>query len=181
MWKKRDEVLDALHGMDAAVQAAVVQASAVFFRTDSVGEEVAIVTAEYDGTPAGFGAAVKTLERDPTLLALGTHLHVNDVLRNMNSGSMFLDLALDSVDGIVLQRIGRHIVRINRRGGTAASVGRTLFIELNDWRQRAADVVRSLKGTAADHTIAFLTAIGAVTFATVGAVVLAYFAGRRRP
>jgi hypothetical protein len=156
--------------------AAIVQASAVYPCTDSLGNEEPLVSARYNGTAQEFAIAVKTLVRNPNARALlgGVHLTVNRVLSVMVLNTAFLDLGLDTVDAVVLQRIGGHIVRIQRDGG-ARSCGRTLVVDVNDVRKRAseAECLRSRRATPADHATAFLCAAGVAIAGSLGVAALA--------
>ncbi len=151
MWKRDRNVIEAVRDMDQSVKAAILESSAVFFTSDSVAQGVqdAVITAEYDGTIAGFESAAWRIRRDPIMETLGTPGYV--ILGTLTTGTVFLDLTLDYVDAVVLQRVGRHIVHINRTNRTnrrpttpgvlATRVARTLVIDLADWRKRATEVV----------------------------------------
>lgn len=110
---------------------AAVLAAAVSPRTDELGDAAALVNAEYDGTLPGLRAAVETLETNAFLAAL-SNSSIYQVLRSLTNGEVFLDLSLDAVDAIIVERVGKRIVRIDRRDGTAASTGRTAVIDLRN-------------------------------------------------
>lgn len=91
---------------------------------------------------------------------------------------MHLDLGLDAVDGVVIQRIGKRLLFIKREGGHPLS-GRTLLLELNDVRARTADALRDAKAGAADHGVAMLAG-GVFSLAAVALLgVLAYMNNSR--
>ena len=166
----RAGTLQVLAGLDEELRKQVVLGAAVFPRSANL-TDVALVSGSYDGTAVDFALTAKMLSSDIELKALGTHLAVKEVLDVMKEGTTFLDLGLDVVDFIVIQRIGRHILRITRtfRPGESAS-GRALFLELNDIRARTSELLRNFKAQGADHTLAVAAAGVVVVFLALGSV-----------
>ena len=168
----RATTLSVLSGLDSWARSRVVQASCAYPRMSSIGAEIAHVTIEYDGTACDFARAVEELRRNSELRALGTHLAVREVLEVMCDGTQYLDLGLDAVDAIVIQRVGRHLVRITRSGSAAPLSGRALFLELNDVRQRSADAIRDARVSATDHGFAIAVGLCFIGAAVIIAAIL---------
>ena len=133
--------------LDTDIRKRVIMASAVFPKTSNISVEEAAVLVEYDGSAAGFSEAVEQVRRHPELIALGSQLSVLEVLDAIKEGVIFLDLSLDHVDHVIIQRTGRHILRMTREGKPGT---RSLFIELNDIRIRASEYLHQAKAHAAD-------------------------------
>ena len=125
-----------LQGLDRECRSRVLLASAVFPRSTNIQDE-AVIQETYDGSVLGFSETVDHLRRDTELKALGAHIAVLEVLEVMQT--MFLDLNLDQVDFVVIQRLGRHVLRLNREGSSGE--GRCLVIELNDVRARSSEYI----------------------------------------
>jgi len=101
-----------------------------------------------------FRKACAEVKSNVHLRALGTVFAVNDVLEaicpataskvgQVEDARFFNDLCLDAVDAFVIQRVGRHIVRFDRVKSAAEEKddnGRSLFLEINEVRQRSATV-----------------------------------------
>ena len=168
-----------LSGLEAGVRCTVILMSSVYLLTESVGGETSHVTCSYDGSAMDFVRVAQALRNHPELRALGTNYAVREVLDCMCEGTMHLDLGLDTVDAVVIQRIGRRLLCIKREGGDPLS-GRTLFLELNDVRARTADAIRDAKAGAADHGVAMLAG-GVFSLAAVAFLgVMVYINNSRR-
>jgi hypothetical protein len=179
MFAKKTEILGGLLNLDTEIRRRVIVASAVYPRTENLGDD-AIVTDEYDGTPYDMTSAVERLSNGLHLKALGVQQSIISLLREMVEGTTFLDLGLDTVDSIVIQRVGRHIVCLKRKTpaegkpGEPAS-GRSLFIELNDVCKNTMSFFRDVRREAADHTLAFIGAglfVGLSWAATMAYVII---------
>lgn len=159
-----------LAGVDASTQSTILLSSCLHLNTETgTGEPPTYVLCTYDGTATGFARTVQSLRDHPELRGLVTHDAILEVLECMLT--MQLDLSLDLVDGVVIQRIGRQLLCIRREGGQPLS-GTTLYLDLNDVRARTADAL--CKAGAAGHGVAFLTG-GVYTLAAVALLgVLAY-------
>jgi hypothetical protein len=114
--------------------------------------ETSAVLASYDGTyPSLLTAAVTGLQRRAT----GVQPVVTDILEVLCYGELFAELGLHDMDAIVVQRMGRHIVRIDNTKEDRPASGCTVFIEVNDVRLRAKNLLTAtLKANATDNTIA---------------------------
>ena len=164
------DALNGLQRLDAETRRQVVLDSSVFPRSESIRDEAALVELDYDGTAQGFSNAIDRANKNMELKALGTHLAIKELLDTMRDGTTFLDLGLDMADFIVIQRLGRHILRIKRNSDNETKSGRALFIELNDVRARAADIVKITKYQAVDQSLAI---IGAAVLLSIPLFILA--------
>jgi hypothetical protein len=171
-----DKVAHALRHMTAEARFAIVQASGVYCRTYLLSGEQALVSVDHDGTHPGFAACVQALRHGKALTNLGLPSLINSVLLAMTPCISFMDLVLDKVDGVVLTRLGRHMLRIGRKGG-APDAGVMLVIELHDVRQR---VHRTREAQPADHVMGFLCAFTAYAIAGMAVAAVAHHGQRKR-
>jgi hypothetical protein len=106
------------------------------------------------------------------LRALGVDSEVREVLDVLATPEVFDKLFLDSVDAVILQRLGRHLVRIGCNAPIGVSGGRSLSLELKDVHSRANAMLSMAKAAkAADHTIAYVWGGVALAAAFVGGLI----------
>ena len=152
-----------LRNLKSTVKRQVILASAVFPKTSSLAGD-ALVTQKYDGSRDSFVQALGNAARNLELRALVTHTLITEILELMADPYLFTDMNLDVVDTLIIQRVGQYIVRINRQGTKS---GWSAFLELNDIRQRAADVARIGSEHVVNTGIAILVAAVTVAAAVI--------------
>lgn len=150
----------AFAGLSPSLKYAVLSASAVYPKSSSLSsKDVPACRASYSDV-RGFRAACDEAKRNINVKALGAHVMLAAVLDaicppfseakgEVADSSVFEDLGLDAVDALVIHRFGRLVVHLERTGGERNQDSRTLFIELNDVRQRSADIVKFYAAEAA--------------------------------
>ena len=162
-------------------------------RTDSVADDIdkTEVTLTYNGTAADLrrtGDALAGLAGFP-LKALGTKDAIVTVVKLLAEEDIFKQLGLECVDAIVIQRMGKHVLRINRIAGEAGTpsspvpVGaykRCAFLELNDIRARALDAANAAKSHLFTYLVVGAVALGPVIVQGLISSVkaLGWFAGK---
>lgn len=150
--------------LDTKAKQSVIRTCVVYPHTSllSTKGDTLSVRAAYEGTPASFAKACKAVCGSIDLKAAGMQQAVKDVLEVVSDPEFFVEIGLDAADGIVLQRMGRTIVRLTR-AESIDDCGRTVFIELKDVRSRAAaDSVAHAKSKALDYVTVLIVAASAV-------------------
>jgi hypothetical protein len=127
---------------------------ACFPKTDGFEQETPVVSSLFHGTFPSFITAAASVCSSTQLRATGAELLVKDILGVFCDGELFAELGLYDVDAIVVQRMGRHIVRIENMKEDRPHRGCTVFIEMNDVRARAKDLLTTLKANSAEYTTA---------------------------
>ena len=90
------------------------------------------------------------------LRALGVIESVTKLLRAL--GCEFDSFYLATVDCVIIQRVGQHVLRINNSTGNS---GRALFIELNDMRRGTMMITEKLKAKAFEWVLVAVAATSA--------------------
>jgi hypothetical protein len=170
LFSKRDGAPSALHGLSDECKALVISTSAVY-ATAKI--DPAVVIDSFDGTMADFKTTCSRVQGNVELEALGARRAVMNVLDTIcTAPHLFLDLRLGEVDGIVLQRLGRHLVHVKRappQDQSTPGSHRTVSIELSDVSQQTLSILTLLKAKEADYTLAVIH----VCISMAGSIVVA--------
>jgi hypothetical protein len=168
---------DALSQLDSAVKGHIIRTSCVFPKTASL-KDAPCTTFLYDGSLEGFRAMVPKVAQSTELAALGAKHTVLEVLAIMCEDANFDALFLASVDGLVLQQTGSHIVHIKNDRSAASSCessGRSAFLELSNVRTAATMALQSENVKVLHASTPILVAMGIVGIATLSLVLFRVF------
>lgn len=136
-----------------AIHRQVLRNVAVFPKTSSIDEEP-LVTLTYDGSPGDFSLLKQKAGGSLELRALGVNESVTQLITALDRD--FDSFYLATVDCIVIQRIGQHVLRIKNSNGNS---GRALFIELNEVRQGTMMILEKFKAKAFEWVLVSVVAV----------------------
>ena len=131
--------MNILHDLDAKVRQQVVLASTAFPKTETINNFNLTVEQRYDSTVSSFKRAVHAVRHDACLKSLPTYTTIVETLETLLEGPLFLDLNLDQVDAVIIQRLGRVVLRLTNTNTNNRESRRVLLLELTEVQSRAAD------------------------------------------
>lgn len=137
-----DMITKAIDDADISIHIQVLRNVVEFPKTSSIKDEP-LVMLTYDGTKGGFAHLTQRAEAMLELRAQGVIESVTKLLRAL--GCDFDSFFLATVDCIIIQRVGQHVLHINNSTGNS---GRALFVELNDVRKGTMTITENLKAKA---------------------------------
>lgn len=111
------------------IQRDVLAASVVFPKTDSLRDDTPIAVIQQSSLD--FDAAIDFVKQHPELIALSAREDLVQVLGILQQVQE--EMSLDQFDGVQIYRGGLDLLLIEN---TSRAVGRSAFIEVNDYRRR---------------------------------------------